>query len=554
MEHYIGIDVGTSSARASVIDDAGRILATAVRAIAIHAPQTDYYEQSSADIWTQCCSAVRAAVADAKIDPSTVRGLGLDATCSLVALDADMQPVSVSPTDDDQWNIIMWMDHRAGAETQKINETGHPVLATTGGAISIEMQVPKLLWLQTHRRESTVARARHYFDLPDFLSWRATGCLDRSQCSLACKWTYVPEVSARGMGGREPGIQQDLFDMIGLTEITRESLVTDNTRAIGGAVGYLTPQAADELGLHTGVAVGVSMIDAYAGAIATLATDGPIEHNLALISGTSSCHIAVSRDPIPITGVWGPYEGVLLPGFFAMEGGQSASGKLIDHILDSHPAIAEARAAAKAKDLSVYAYLHSVLERLADEQGVPPEQLTTDIHVYPDFHGNRSPISDPSLRGIISGLSLDTSLPSLALLYLATLQSIALQTRHIVTAANTAGHSLTHLCLSGGLAHNHLYVQVHANATRMPFVCPRYPDAAVVLGAAVLGASAAGKYASLGDAMRALTKPGSVVYPATGEGVKGEEEGLTMFYERKYAVFQAMLEFQVMARKAMRGE
>lgn len=51
--------------------------------------------------------------------------------------------------------------------------------------------------------------------------------------------------------------------------------------------------------------------------------------------------------------------------------------------------------------------------------------LTGDLHVWPDFHGNRSPLADPNLKGMISGLSLSSDEENLALLYLATLQALS---------------------------------------------------------------------------------------------------------------------------------
>ncbi len=65
-----------------------------------------------------------------------------------MVLDASFQPVSVSPLGEAEQDIIMWMDHRAHAETQLINETNDEVLKYVGGQVSVEMQVPKLLWLK----------------------------------------------------------------------------------------------------------------------------------------------------------------------------------------------------------------------------------------------------------------------------------------------------------------------------------------------------------------------------------------------------------------------
>ncbi|KNE71617.1 FGGY-family pentulose kinase [Allomyces macrogynus ATCC 38327] len=466
----------------------------------------------------------------AHVDPAHVAGIGFDATCSLVAVSATDTPVAVSTTHNAQWNIIMWMDHRADQETAVINATQHAVLDCTGGQISIEMEMPKLLWLHRHLPD-TCKDAAHFFDLPDYLTWKATGgTADRSQCSLACKWTYLPKATSAAMG-RTEGFQRDFLELIGLGGLDVAKLQSRLAHAVGERAGYLSEQAAAELGLTTKVAVGVSMIDAYAGAIATLAVpDTNPNNNLALISGTSSCHIAMSDKPIAIPGVWGPYEGVLLPDMFAMEGGQSAAGKLIDHVLASHPCFAETKDKATGEGKTIYEHLNA--------------SATWHLHVLPDFHGNRSPLSDATLRGMISGLDLDASVHSLALLYLATTQALALQTRHIIDAANTAGHDLRRICMSGGLAQNAVYVQVHADVTRLDVVLPKYPDASVVHGAAVLGAAATGAFGGLWDTMRALTQPGDTVHPSTDPSV-------VAFYDKKYRAFHAMYDHQRALREIM---
>jgi ribulose kinase len=80
-----------------------------------------------------------------------VAGVGFTATCSLVAVDPQGLPVTVSPTRDPQRNVVLWQDHRAATETEEINSLHHhPVLRCVGGALSPEMQPPKLLWLKRH--------------------------------------------------------------------------------------------------------------------------------------------------------------------------------------------------------------------------------------------------------------------------------------------------------------------------------------------------------------------------------------------------------------------
>ena len=152
-EHFIGVDVGTGSARAGVFDAAGTMLASAKTDIRLWREAGDIVEQSSNDIWRAVCSSVREAVAAAGVSPRSVAGLGFDATCSLVVLGEGGQPMAVGPSGDPERNIIVWMDHRAIDQARRINASAEAVLRYVGGTISPEMETPKLLWLAEHMPE-----------------------------------------------------------------------------------------------------------------------------------------------------------------------------------------------------------------------------------------------------------------------------------------------------------------------------------------------------------------------------------------------------------------
>ena len=90
----------------------------------------------------------KTALKKAKIAPEEIKGIGFDATCSLVAIDKNNEPVSVSKSNNKERNVIVWMDHRAICEADFINSKKHKVLDYVGGIISPEMETPKLLWLK----------------------------------------------------------------------------------------------------------------------------------------------------------------------------------------------------------------------------------------------------------------------------------------------------------------------------------------------------------------------------------------------------------------------
>src|SRR6476659_7679331 len=132
-DFVVAVDVGTGSARAGVLDTAGRLLGRAERPIAINRPEPEYAEHDSEDIWTAVGGAVRAALAASGADPASVRGISFDATCSLVVRGADGRQVSVSRSGAPRWDTIVWLDHRAVDEAEECTATGHRVLDFIGG-------------------------------------------------------------------------------------------------------------------------------------------------------------------------------------------------------------------------------------------------------------------------------------------------------------------------------------------------------------------------------------------------------------------------------------
>jgi D-ribulokinase len=544
---FLGVDVGTGSVRAAVFDVRGTRLGLGTHPIRIWRPRDDFVEQSSDDIWRAAGAAVRAALGESGLQPGDIAGIGFDATCSLVVLDQHDRPVSVSPSGLDEQNVIVWMDHRAAAQAERITRGRHDVLRYVGGVISPEMQTPKLLWLK-EERPAAFARAIHFLDLPDFLTYRATGRDVRSLCTTVCKWTYL---------GHESRWDTAYFDAIGLGDLAREGFVRIGTdiRPMGEPIGGLTPQAAAELGLAPGTPVAVSIIDAHAGGLGLLGmplekpdarsqkpeTLPEFDTRLALIGGTSSCHMAVSREPRFIDGIWGPYYSAMVPGWWLTEGGQSATGALIDHVIETHARGAALKAEAASAGTTVYALLNDTLDRLAAAAPFPAA-LTRELHMYPDFHGNRSPRADPSLRGMVSGLRLTGSVESLALLYLATVQAIAHGTRHIVEAMNARGYAIDTLVACGGDLKNPVFVREHADVTGCRVVLPREPEA-VLLGAAMLGASASGAYPDLEHAMAAMNSAERVIQPAGG--------AVAEYHARKHQIFHRMHADQLAYRMMM---
>ncbi|HVK91924.1 MAG TPA: FGGY family carbohydrate kinase, partial [Mycoplana sp.] len=218
----VAVDVGTGSARAGVFDRNGAMLARAEHPIAMERPRENHAEHDSEDIWRSVCIAVRNARETAGVGAERIAAIGFDATCSLVVRDGAGAQLAVSGGIEPRWDTIVWLDHRALAEADFCTATGHPVLDHCGKVMSPEMQMPKLMWLKRNQ-PGQWAKAGHFFDLADFLTWRATGSLARSRCTTTAKWNYLAH--------EENGWRDDFLEAIGLSDL-RERGAADSHRIL----------------------------------------------------------------------------------------------------------------------------------------------------------------------------------------------------------------------------------------------------------------------------------------------------------------------------------
>ncbi|XP_058462179.1 FGGY carbohydrate kinase domain-containing protein [Malaya genurostris] len=543
--NLIGVDVGTGSVRAALVTSKGEILKTWVKTIQTWNPLPNHYEQSSDDIWNAVCECVRNVASHCPRDE--IKGIGFDATCSLVVLDKNGEPLSISSSGRNEQNVILWMDHRAQAEADFINATKHELLSYVGGAVSLEMECPKLLWLKRNMFQQTWLKAGAFFDLPDFLTYKATGSLGRSICSAVCKWNYD---AIKGSWSHD-------F----LTQINLGDLAANNFHLIGEKLYVpgdpiaegLTQVAANALGLNPGISVATSMIDAHAGALALLGCHNPdiklsdsLTTKLAIICGTSSCHMSLTSLPVMAPGIWGPYKNAIFSNLYLNEAGQSATGVLIDFILQSHPCYSQLleKHGSHAK---IYSFLNEYLLDLRQRRKLSSvHMLTSCLHVWPDYHGNRSPLADPHLKGMLSGLTMTKDVENLALIYLALMQALAYGTRHILDVLAKSGREpIRSILLCGGLSKNALFVQTHADICSIPVLLPHETEA-VLLGSAIMGACAAGIYNDLKVAASEMGGTAEIVKPDMSDDNRD-------YHERKYRVFLRMVDDQKAYEKIMHG-
>ncbi|WP_116085707.1 FGGY-family carbohydrate kinase [Tropicimonas sp. IMCC34011] len=487
MESLIcAVDVGTASARAGLFDRSGYMIVRHVAPFEMTGTLGGIAEMSSEGVWRAVAAAARGALAEARAGGETrpVAGLAFDATCSLVLRQKGGAPLEIGA---DGADTIAWMDHRGTAEAEEIAATADPALAFAGGSMHPEMQLPKLLWLKRHRPLlwDRLGSAR---DLVDFLTWRATGSEIRSLCAAAAKWGYCP-----GDGGWP----EALFARIGLEDLGRAGGLPRHVAPPGTRAGTLTALAATELGLPIGCPVAVGMVDAYAGTLGLLgrAPEGGRGGHAALIAGTSACVMGVSAERPRSAGLWGPVEGAVLPGLWSIEGGQSAAGALLDWVLQTF--------GAGSADIAAHEATLARIETLLIAEG---PDLGSDIHVLTGARGRRMPRPGAEGRAGIIGLGLGRGADDAARIYWRAATALALGMGDVLGEMDAAGQPVRVLHAAGGVRRSPLLMQLYADATGREVRPSGAPDA-VLLGTAMLGASAAGLYPGPGAAAASMGMP-----------------------------------------------
>ncbi len=514
MKHYIGIDVGTGSARAGIFDENGQLLGVAKHDIMMTRPHTGWAEQSTRDIWSAIAFAVKAALTQSGLKARDITAIGFDATCSLALADSDFQPLSLAENGDDSGDairdVIVWMDQRAVAEAKACSDTGAEPLNYVGGTMSPEMQMPKLLWLKRHRPD-VWEKLGYAGDLSDWLTRKATGNNARSVCTLTCKWGFMPH--------RSPSWDKDFLAQLDLSDVLQRANLPETAEAVGSAIGTLTEQAAADLGLHTDCLVSAGMIDAHAGAVLSFAllSAEEIPETLGLVAGTSNCHMAMHRDSLPVKGVWGPYHGVVHPDYWLNEGGQTTTGALLEHLIQSYRG---------ADDF--LPDIHAAVSQALLDGYLNDSDPAPTTHILPDFLGNRSPHADPSLRGVISGLTFTTPKETFQQTYWAAACAIAYGTRAIMQRMQENGYAFKRIVLTGGHAKSPLLTRLYADATGCDLLLPQV-DEPVLLGSAMTACAAAHN----GDLTEAMKLAPSVEHFPCDTDKKA-------LHDRRYQCFQQL--------------
>jgi FGGY-family pentulose kinase len=476
---FLGLDVGTQAVRAALFDLRGACRAYATAPLETYHPQPAWAEQDVLAWWQAACSAVPQALAGAGAGPEQVAGVGLDCTaCTVVACDLDGAPLR---------RALLWMDQRAFREAQEISASGDPTLKYVSGVVSPEWMLPKALWLKRHE-PAVYDRAARLVECTDWFMYKLTGQWALSLNNVTVKWGY-----ARPDGGWSAA----LLHRVGLADLPGKwpaAIVP-----LGKGEARLSAPAAQELGLRAGTPVAQGGIDAYLGMLGLGAVG---VGDLALILGSSTCHLAMAERPLLGSGMLGCYPDAVREGTYTLEGGQTATGS----ILDWYRRHFAGHEAAEAERLGRHVY--EVLD--AKAEAVPPGCEGLVCLDY--WQGNRCPFKDARARGAFWGLTLSHGPGHV---FRSIYEGTAFGTRAILDDLEGHGFRVARLFAGGGGARSRLWLQIHADVLGRPVLLPREPEACA-LGAALVAAVHAGAFTGLDEAARHMVCVAGEIEPRAG--------------------------------------
>lgn len=494
-EYVIGIDCGTQSLRSGIFDLQGSLIVQATKDYPVFYDHLGWAEQSAEDWWQAVKITINECLKKSTIDPVKIIGISVDGTsCTVLPVDKEGEPLR---------RALLWMDIRAHREAERVNATGHPILKYAGGQESPEWMLPKALWLK--RNEPDIYHsASKIVECTDWLMYKLTGRWTASKCNVTCKWNYASP---------EGGWADDLLKELGLEDIKVKW--PEDVLNLGDYAGQLTEKTARELGLNKSTIVAQGGIDAYAGMLG-LAAVRP--GRLALVIGTSTCHLAFSDRPIWNSGVWGPYPDALIPGNWVLEGGQTATGSIVQWFI--HNFCHKEKLAADNMGIDLY----QLLDAKAEEAGIGAGGLV----LLDYWQGNRSPIRDSQLRGAIWGLSLKHNNGHILR---AIYEGTAFGTRAILDNLAENGYKASQIYACGGGTKSKLWLQIHADVCNIPIYLTKVVDAPV-LGSAICAAVGAGQYDNLIGAAEAMVQISGKIEP--NNKVRNEYDFYYEKYQRTY--------------------
>ena len=519
MRYAVGIDFGTESGRAVIVDVAtGEEIATAVHRYAngvidehLPAPhddvvlEPDWALQDPADYIATLQAAVPDALRRAAVDPADVVGVGIDFTsCTMLPTTTDGRPLCEVPglrAEAHAW-VKLWKHHAAQPEADRINELarsrGEAWLDMYGGRTSSEWFFAKALQILDEAPEVYAAAGR-LLEAADWVVWRLTGREVRNACTAGYKAIW-----SKAAGFPDPSFFAALdprFARVVDDKMSRE------IAPLGGRAGGLSAEAAAWTGLPAGTPVAVANVDAHVSVPAVGVTR---PGTMVAVMGTSTCHLVLGDRTTTAEGMCGVVEDGIVPGLFGFEAGQSAVGDIFGWF--ARQAVPpEVHDRARGAGLTVL----ELLEREA--AALKPGE--SGLLAIDWWNGNRSILVDADLSGVLVGATLATRPADV---YRALLEATAFGTRTIIDSLEAGGVAVERIVACGGLPErNQLLMQLTADITGREVdvaASSQAPAIGAAMHATVAAGADGGGHDTIGAAVAAMARPHARTYrPAPAE-------------------------------------
>ncbi len=476
--YVISVDGGTESARAALFTLDGKMVTSHAESYPLRHPRPGWAEQQPDEWWTSIAAAIRTTVEQSGVPKEAIIGIAGDFTCcSVVVMDENHEPLRPA---------IIWMDVRSSDQARRIAAGGYDALKYNGyGNVSAEWMPCKALWVKEEEPDIW-QKARYVGEYNDWFTHKLTGEWTGSIDNVSVRWYYD-----RNLGG----FPTDFYEGSGLGDVLEKfpQRIVD----LGGVVGQLKPNIAEELGLQAGIPVGQGGADAM---IAMLGLGVVEPGNMAFITGSSHLHLGLSAHEFHGKGIFGGYTDALLPGSYVVEGGQISTGAVVNWFVNNFAGEYVERA--EAQGTTAYNLLTDQAEKL------PPGSEGLIVLDY--WQGNRTPYVDPEARGMMWGFTLSHT-P--AHVYRAIIEGICYGTEHIMRTFREHNYEVQHLVATGGPTKSPFWMQIHADVSNIPITLTEAGDSAALLGSAALAAVAAGAYYTPQDAVSAMVRTTQTIEP-----------------------------------------
>ena len=527
-QYVIGIDYGTDSCRAVIIDAAnGYEISSAMAAYPRWSkglycdPGKNQFRQHPMD-YIESLEIVMKQIHDKTGQDVLpfVEGIAIDTTGSTPCLITDtLCPLAMLPEykDNPDAMFILWKDHTSTEEAFEITELARrwsvDYTMYEGGTYSSEWFWAKLLHIartDRHIMNAGFSAIEHCDWMPALLTGtNALPKIKRSRCAMGHKAMWH-----ESFGGYP---SDDFFAALDMQLVRIKKTLGRDTYTSDTEFGKLSNEWAERLHLRSGIPVAVGAYDAHVGAVG----GGVEEKVLVKVMGTSTCDMIVgprtsSENPETsehlVKGICGQVDGSIIPGMIGYEAGQSAFGDVYAWFKDllSWP-LKEMKSESmeSAKELGIPS---NTLDDLADSidsrlifaidkaaSKIQPEE--SSVLALDWLNGRRTPYANQKLKGAIIGLSLGTTAP---MIYRALIEATAYGSRAIIERFEQENIHIEKVRAVGGVARkSKLVVQIVADVLGRPIEIIA-SDQSVALGAAMFASVVAGIYDSVTQAQLAM--------------------------------------------------